>query len=108
MGRWGQPFRFWGLGHGNLGFRGGTWGQPFRFCGLGTWGLGVGLGFGGWDMGLGAGLGDNPLGFRGRSCRLCDFFAAPTTYKVAHILHVHLLPLNPRVTSAPATTEERN
>ena len=21
--------RFWGLGHGNLGFRGGTWGQPF-------------------------------------------------------------------------------
>ena len=31
MGRWGQPFRFWGLGHGNLGFRGGTWGQPFRF-----------------------------------------------------------------------------
>ena len=50
-------------------------------------------------MGLGAGLGDNPLGFRGRSCRLCDFFAAPTTYKVA---------LNPRVTSAPATTEERN
>ena len=44
----GQPFRFWGLGQGKLGFRGGT------------------LGFGGWDMatwGLGVGLGDNPVGF---------------------------------------------
>ena len=50
MGRRGQPFRFWGLGHGNLGFRGGTWGL----------GVGLGdnpLGFGGWDMGT-WGLGD--------------------------------------------------
>ena len=40
----GQPFRFWGLGQGDLGFRGGTWlgttlmrfgGQPFWFWGLG-------------------------------------------------------------------------
>ena len=45
MGTWGlggvgrgqpfKPFRFWGLGHEDLGFRGGTWGQPFRFWGLG-------------------------------------------------------------------------
>ena len=44
----GTTLRFWGLGQGKLGFRGGT------------------LGFGGWDMatwGLGVGLGDNPVGF---------------------------------------------
>ena len=71
MGRWGQPFRFWGLGHGNLGFRGGTWDNPLGFGGwdMGTWGLGVGLGdnplgFGGWDMGT-WGLGVNPFGFGG-------------------------------------------
>ena len=73
-----HTFRFWGLGLGDLGFRGGTWGQPFRFWGLGQGdsgfrGLGQGdLGFrvgdnplGGWDLGtwgLGVGLGDNPLG----------------------------------------------
>ena len=28
-GTWGQPFRFWGLGHGDLGFVGGLVGQPF-------------------------------------------------------------------------------
>ena len=51
---WGQLFRFWGLGQGDLGFRGGTW--------LGTTLMRFGdssLGFGGWDKGtwgLGAGL----------------------------------------------------
>ena len=38
---------FWGLGQGDLGFRGGAWGLPFRCWGAGTkgtWGLGVGLG----------------------------------------------------------------
>ena len=43
---WGQLFRFWGLGQGDLGFRGGT--------GLGTTLMRFGdisLGFGGWDKG---------------------------------------------------------
>ena len=46
VGLWGQPFRFWGLGHGNLGFRGGGLGTTlYRFWGLGHGkGLGVGLG----------------------------------------------------------------
>ena len=95
MGTWGlgvalggQPFKLWGLGQGDLGFRGGTWRQPFRFWGLGqgesglledlkgcrgTRVLGVGLGdlplgFGGWDRGtwgLGVRLGNLPLGFGG-------------------------------------------
>ena len=39
----GTTLYVWGLGHGNLGFRGGTWGQPFRLVGgAGTWELGVG------------------------------------------------------------------
>ena len=41
FGGWGQPFRFRGLGHGDLAFRGGSWGQP---C-FGGWDIG------GWDMG---------------------------------------------------------
>ena len=57
-------FRFWGLGQGDLGFRGGTWRQPFRFWGLGQGepGLLGGLkGCRGWDKGtrgLGVGLRD--------------------------------------------------
>ena len=134
---WGQLFRFWGLGQGDLGFRGGTclgttlmrfgdsslgfggwdkgtwglgvgdnldeiWGQLFRFWGLGQGDLGFrggtclgttlmrfgdsSLGFGGWDKGTwGLGVGDNldeiwgqlfrfwglgqgDLGFRGGTC----------------------------------------
>ena len=57
-GAWGLPFRFWGLGQGNLGFRGwlgdyflvfggwdkelgsGAWGLLFNFLGAGTSELG--------------------------------------------------------------------
>ena len=35
-----QTHGFWGLGQGNLGFRGRAWGRPFRFLGAGTWVLG--------------------------------------------------------------------
>ena len=34
-GAWELPFRFWGLGQGDLGFRAGAWGLPFRFWGMG-------------------------------------------------------------------------
>ena len=47
MGLGDYPLGFWGLGQGNLAFRGGAWGLPFRFFGRwhkGTCGLGVGLG----------------------------------------------------------------
>ena len=61
FGTGGQPFRFWWLGQGDLGLRGGT--------GLGTTLMRFGdssLGFWGWDKGtwgLGVGLGwGQPLG----------------------------------------------
>ena len=81
MGLGDQPFRFWGLGQGDLGFRGGTWlgttlmrfgGQPFRFWGLGQGDLGFrgGTWLGTTLMRFGGqpfrfwGLGQGDLGFR--------------------------------------------
>ena len=51
----GQPFRFWGLGQGKLGFRGGTWRQPCRF-----WSYHLAVVMGRWSAGQVQGTSSSP------------------------------------------------